>query len=569
MKDNNAQAANTQAWRRNPRNFAPKSRLGCKTCKIRRVKCDLARPSCSRCLSTGRTCDGYPEKLDTVPSKRLYKTIAPRADKCNSSYRFTTISADGSELRCSQHYESISPNLGAFMILPMAGSAHTEAMCFFNDVSIKHLNEYRPCQLWRKTLMIFAQTVPAVRHAAIALAMIHRTYLDHSTGEFTPDLCFSKYQPLDKAPLHHYNRAIQLLLELDGGKSAEITAVTLLVCYLFTCFDHLVGDDAQAFKHLRGGLALSRNIDSATFNNNTDKYEQSSGFHAIICQATHQIRRLDMQAGMFLVDWSPTDIQDTFMTALAPCDSTFQSLDQAADHLQILLTQVMKLRSTEQQLAPTGTIPPLPPSLADATLNNLNSWSSHFESFLDRYTPPELTFGINSLVSLLRLQHTVAYIILCGGGTSQEMSYDNFMPQFKQCIAFATEVAAAHEKYSGSTRLTFTPEIGFIPVLYIIGAKCRDPNLRREALSLLRRQIIREASWDSISTAKVLERIIEIEEDGTGEHQIVKCMQHVPAWRRIEALSFSKVRRAESADGLDITYTFCGQVVIYNESLVI
>ncbi|KAJ4858285.1 fungal zn(2)-Cys(6) binuclear cluster domain-containing protein [Trichoderma breve] len=36
-----------------------KVKTGCLTCKKRRVKCDEARPSCERCLSTGRVCDGY------------------------------------------------------------------------------------------------------------------------------------------------------------------------------------------------------------------------------------------------------------------------------------------------------------------------------------------------------------------------------------------------------------------------------------------------------------------------------------------------------------------------------
>ncbi|ETN42028.1 uncharacterized protein HMPREF1541_03967 [Cyphellophora europaea CBS 101466] len=35
-----------------------RSRHGCKTCKIRRVKCDETRPSCNKCVQTGRKCDG-------------------------------------------------------------------------------------------------------------------------------------------------------------------------------------------------------------------------------------------------------------------------------------------------------------------------------------------------------------------------------------------------------------------------------------------------------------------------------------------------------------------------------
>lgn len=149
------------------------------------------------------------------------------------------------------------------------------------------------------------------------------------------------------------------------------------------------------------------------------------------------------------------------------------------------------------------------------------------------------------------------------------MDYDNFLPQFQQCVVLAGEVAAAHQRYSGSSRSTFTPEIGFIPVLYIIGAKCRHPSVRREALSILRRQQIREATWDSISTARVVERVIEIEEGAAGEEQMVQCMEQIPVWQRIEALSYTHIPRGQSAARLDISYTFCAQERIHIESLMI
>jgi hypothetical protein len=58
-------------------------------------------------------------------------------------------------------------------------------------------------------------------------------------------------------------------LDQESGNSTERTAITLLVCYLFTCFDHLAGNYVQAVKHLRGGVELSRNIDKAILYNNS------------------------------------------------------------------------------------------------------------------------------------------------------------------------------------------------------------------------------------------------------------------------------------------------------------
>ncbi|SCV33277.1 uncharacterized protein FFFS_03705 [Fusarium fujikuroi] len=65
---------------------APKVRTGCGTCKstycllipirvfvvltevVRRVKCDEARPACTRCTSTGRKCDGYQTDTPSPPA---------------------------------------------------------------------------------------------------------------------------------------------------------------------------------------------------------------------------------------------------------------------------------------------------------------------------------------------------------------------------------------------------------------------------------------------------------------------------------------------------------------------
>ncbi|KAE8325653.1 hypothetical protein BDV39DRAFT_216346 [Aspergillus sergii] len=560
MKNKNTKSDN-QTWRRKPRNWAPKSRLGCKTCKIRRVKCDLSRPSCLKCLSTGRTCDGYSELPLAVKPEKTEINSTHYHNSCDNYHTCTTISASESKQWHSKYHDLMLQNLGSFMILPVTGSTQAEAMCFFKDISIKHLNEYRPCEPWRNTLMFFSQTVPSVRHAAMALALIHRNYLEcPSNGRVYQPPALKDRLP-DKAPLLHYNRAIQLLLNLESDDSAAITAVTLLVCYLFTCFDHLVGDDVQAMKHLRGGMALSRN---ATLNSCTYGDAQSSGIQTVICQVTPQIRRLDMQASMFLVDRTPPNIQEISLS-----DSTCWSLDEAADHLQVLVAQVMRLRNTDQQMFPTGMMSPLPSSLKDIVLGQLEMWLSLFENLLQQGSPSESDVATHLLVSLLRLQHTIAWILLRGYGPDGEMDYDNFLPQFQQCVALAGEVSAAHQRYSGSSRPTFTPEIGFIPVLYIIGAKCRHPKVRREVLTILRRQLIREASWDSISTARVVERVIEIEEGAAGEQQMVPYMEQIPVWRRIETLSYIHIPQGQSAARLDITYTFCGQEGMQVESLMI
>ncbi|KAI0818143.1 hypothetical protein GGR55DRAFT_623753 [Xylaria sp. FL0064] len=563
-----------QAWRSKPRKWAPKSRLGCKTCKIRRIKCDLSQPSCHKCQSTGRTCDGYgeiPFVLERqVKSSHYDNEKATRAKSNEYYYPYVAFNAHQPKQWHVKDQSFIWQNIRPFMILPALESAQTEAMSFFEYISIKHLNEYHPSESWRKTLMFFSQTVPAVRYAAMALALIHRNHLDHELSDRVHRPQPPKNWSPNKTPLLYYNRAIKLLLNQESGDSIETTAITLLVCYLFTCFDQLAGNYVQAIKHLRGGVELSRNIDKAILSNNdTCDDVKPSGIRTLISQVTGQIRRLDMQAVAFLTDWTPVDLQETIVSQIQPVDRAFQSLNQAADRLYVLVAHVMGLHYSGQQVPPTSETQPSPAFLKNIVLGELETWSILFENMLQQGSSYEKDSENYPLVSLLRLHHTIAWILLSSYGPGREMEYDNFLLLFQQCVALADDMAAAHERYSGSLKPTFTPDIGIIPVLYITGAKCRHPTVRRQVLNILRRQPMREAIWDSICAARVLERIIEIEEGGSEDGKMAQSMEQIAVWQRVEIVSWVQVVSGQSAPRLDLTYTLCAREGVYTESLML
>lgn len=62
--------------------------------------------------------------------------------------------------------------------------------------------------------------------------------------------------------------------------------------------------------------------------------------------------------------------------------------------------------------------------------------------------------------------------------------------------------------------------------LYIIGRKCRDPTVRREAIALLLGWSWREGVWDSVLAGKIARWVMEIEEEGMSEG-------FVPEWCRV------------------------------------
>ncbi|KAK5656091.1 hypothetical protein OQA88_5230 [Cercophora sp. LCS_1] len=484
--------------------------------RIRRIKCDQSRPSCEKCRSTGRVCDGYSPTPFFGLDMNLGKTGR----------------TSSSDVRMRQH---IPPSLGPLLSLPTTGTAQEETMHIFEHVSILHIDEYHPCESWRNTLVRFSQTAPPVRHAAMALALMHRSYR-----------CPSPPSTPENAPLFHYNKAIQLLLNQQTGDGTEATAITLLTCYLFICFDHLARNYVQAMKHLRGGVHLARSIDSAAI----DKGNTSPAVRVLISQLKREIRRLDMQAVTFLVDWTPADFlqPEHFETPISLCqepglsrlpvpDHAFTSLDRAADALQPLVARVMWLRNLElqQQQTPIYPLtdqdptpqPPSSPSQLGILSQQLQTWSVLFEDMLLHHQPqlPE-----RRLVPLLRLHHTISHILLNTHlSPAKELSYDIYTPQFQHCLSLAHQVTTTSEH----TGPTLTPSIGLIPVLFIIGVKCRHPVLRRQVVHLLRRGApMREAVWDGEVAARVVERVVEVEEGGGGSEA------EIPVWRRVETVSW-------------------------------
>lgn len=77
----------------------PKVRTGCLTCKIRKVKCDEGKPSCLRCTSTGRKCEGY-----NPPRAKVHILTGDTSAKPSGKYDST----DGWSAKGSQHSSGFS-----------------------------------------------------------------------------------------------------------------------------------------------------------------------------------------------------------------------------------------------------------------------------------------------------------------------------------------------------------------------------------------------------------------------------------------------------------------------------
>jgi len=115
---------------------------------------------------------------------------------------------------------------------------------------------------------------------------------------------------------------------------------------------------------------------------------------------------------------------------------------------------------------------------------------------------------------------------------TDETAWDRFTSRYEHIVELASLIvkSMACDHISQKQGPEFSLDTNIVATLYAVAHHCRDPVVRRKALSVLYAFPRQEGIWNSVLTARVAERLIGIEEGGLG---IVTCVGDVPDWARI------------------------------------
>jgi len=192
------------------------------------VKCDEAKPACSRCTSTGRSCDfTYPQK-HPLPL-RSSKVTVPK------NVSLTRVAKKCKLLPRPAYPPSIcfSPNEG-------------NQLEFFRIACTRPFSGYFDNPFWDKTLLQISSTEPSIRSALVAFASLIQLH----TGQ-GPE---SNAAALEKVNLEHQKAVRELNRRLDSSKSS--LELALVGSLLFAAFEINQGHDEAANLHFNGGFAV-------------------------------------------------------------------------------------------------------------------------------------------------------------------------------------------------------------------------------------------------------------------------------------------------------------------------
>jgi hypothetical protein len=336
-----------------------------------------------------------------------------------------------------------------------------------------------------------------------------------------------------------YGRALRQLNQRLNEPTKENAKIAIICSILFACFEVLRRNNMAAVVHYQQGMRqLMRQMSlppSTTTNPPTDPSstaittypnQQSSlqvRFREIpedeLDDMMRVFARYDIQACTFSKDRAEPLGTDTTTARTLPTDLTLAQVRTHLDNLLICVYQLIKSDLRMYRYWDVSDVPQQWQQRRTDAIATFEAWLSGLESFLG--APDQASIlsphEAKSLLGL-RLQIRVAIIMLkMSIDHKPETSYDAFKPEFDDMVTrveklFGT-LALVDARPLDIESTDFSMELGLVHPLFFIATKCRDWNLRRRAIALLRKAG-KEGVWEGPIMAVLATKLMKLEEDG-------------------------------------------------------
>ncbi|KKK20328.1 hypothetical protein AOCH_002257 [Aspergillus ochraceoroseus] len=440
-----------------------KSRTGCKTCKIRRVKCGEEKPRCLRCASTGRQCDYATVNLS------LSRGQPPRVHR-----GLSTVSPVHRERRAFEYY-------------------------FFH--AAPSLSDALDLGFWRGTVLQICGHEPAVWDAIAALS----TFYEHPPSSRN-----------HRDALTWYTRSLRKIQQQIQRGIADLTVV-LVSCVLFMCIESLQGNIKAALALYHQGAQLMNGASADT--------RETSLLKATLAPVFVRVGTLvtifDGVAPLPDRLPSPRTLESRF-SSLPDARITLYSLvtdwkifdcDSVVVHQQKSTTFIspdtLRRLQTRQQALEGGLLAwhrRFCGMDAVVQYNKSSSLMSEDAAAIHAGSP-------SGIIAILLMTYLSALILTRTALTPAETVYDAHETDFAKILAHAP-AALASTAVDNGYQPPFVFDMGIGLPLFITILKCRSPTIRRQALRLLGQAPAIQGMYICHSAAGLLALVVAIEERG-------------------------------------------------------
>ncbi|KAE9369404.1 hypothetical protein N431DRAFT_560236 [Stipitochalara longipes BDJ] len=507
-----------QTRTKRPRLGHHKSRLGCKTCKIRRVKCDETRPNCNRCLKLGIRCDGYLNK-----SANAERPVAkPRR-----------LSPKGHAL--------IPSGLPQIYITPSRLKFGTEQESryfhLFCTETAKQLTGFFEEHLWQTIVLQACEIETPLRHAVIALGALGNSPLRRPKRAISLDRKFA---------FSEYSKAVsQIRHKVASWNAREKCSerdlrTTLISCLLFTCFETLNGCSDAAITQIYAGVRITEEWQLQYVRNSNELTPVSSPRPLVIeDELLHAFSRLELEA-MTYKDFRASKVNKANLSwARSDMDrmpKSFTSLAEARIYLAVIVRRAMRFGAwVEKKNEATGAWAFYlhnPDSIKSYTepemdtrriLGEYEQWALAFEKMwmLSRTEAGKSLFEGATILRLMYVM-VISWRKAVAKGGAQYVATAKREP--REILTLAKELLDS-VRSRGEEPGNFTFDMRVIVMLHSVGFVFRHRRMRRETIDLLLERPWREGLWDSWVTGKSMEWLADLEDEGLPSEEE---LEHIP-----------------------------------------
>lgn len=317
-------------------------------------------------------------------------------------------------------------------------------------------------RFWKDTVLQLSRSEPAVWDAVIAISALYETP--------TPSL-----DPVPKGgekneALSWYSRSMMSVRKLIEQNRAN-QEIAIVTCVLYICIEIMQGHMSEALQLYEQGVSLIYEL------------RASSATRASFLEDT--IIPLFFRMGTAALSTAGVPVvKDLFALVDHRGDTGFFTVEAARAALAPLTRESLLFRwEAGAHILEVGSVVNVSAEIfacQQSLLSRLEDWYSSFTGLANSQTDPIY----QSAISTLRTFHAAIYIILSTCLTQRETAFDNYLPHFRAIVDHASQALATS---TTDTQTSFTFESGVGQPLFFTAISCRDPILRREALSLLRR----------------------------------------------------------------------------------
>ncbi|KAK1816105.1 hypothetical protein LTR12_009527 [Friedmanniomyces endolithicus] len=439
-----------------------------------------AKPSCRRCTSTGRKCDGYVRS--DLPNKAV---SSPPFALCTN---------------------------------PTSNALERRTFDFFRFRTLDCVSGYFVDPLWDRLVLQCCESEPVVRHAVNAFAALHeeRFHRDATIKDGSGAL-----QVQGSFPALQYSKALQGLQSILRAQNVSVDLIMMCIL-LMVHFESLRECYVPALVHIEHAIQLLHS--SGSFD--PSKIDPS---------LLRALMRLDIQGSLYLGARVPglafytIALDNTLPTEI-------HDVMQARDLLNTWISRLfhfMRVYADEYKFDQVG----MAPLEVVARSQELARIFAEIDRLLwDFMHQPTLKLNIREQhgLAVLRSRAKVNRIVAACSIYAETSIYDAYLTEFDEILNICTYVMGS----DNADRRLFSVSLdeGLLSPLHFVALHCRDSRIRRSALAHLQRLPTKAGIWHVEAITRTTQMCVDFEEKWSGKPS-PQC-QDIPEWRRLHMAVF-------------------------------